>query len=125
MHGVKHKYHAYGIRYGETMKPRLGVWNQVTVEEYIENIDNKSYRYQIVVDRLAQMKNILRITVLSAPVDSEFPEVDGVIILDYPSLTIISGFSYYGFNAVTLFERFVARVWDKILEQVGENGGSL
>ncbi|MGC8988388.1 hypothetical protein [Infirmifilum sp.] len=106
------------------MKPefKLGQWYQVAVVDYREKENGVNYHRVIVVDRCKQMKNILEIHVMSAAEGEEHLAFLGTVTLDYPSLTIIGCNSSYNLGASYLLDKYVAKVWDRIVEQIELRG---
>jgi hypothetical protein len=101
---------------------KLGKWYQVAVVSYYEKENGVNYHHVILVTRCKQMKNILEIHVMSASERDEYLSFLGTVTLDYPSLTIIGCNSSYGLGALYLLDKYVAKVWDSIVEQLELRG---
>jgi hypothetical protein len=98
---------------------RNGEWERVTIQDYIDETDVGHFHVVIEVSRLKNIPEIVKILVKAGDVRQEILETEGVVIIHYPTLMVISSFSYYGMDGVFLMKRFVSPVWDKIVGKLG------
>jgi hypothetical protein len=98
---------------------KQGVWERVTLEEFIDETEAGQFRVVVDVNRLRDMPEIIKIVIKTAHIKQEYLETDGVVLLHYPTLTVITSFSYYGLDGKFIMKRFVRPVWDRIVGRLG------